>query len=84
MEACAAHVTVHNAGEVNGVLKPKMRLFGEPLIFARGDLLMPRDFLPSVDRDRKIQVASERFTPTVVAAAGLEQFSGATKRPVRG
>src|SRR5262249_59604315 len=31
MEACVARVTIRNAGEFNGFLKPKVRLFSEPL-----------------------------------------------------
>ena len=30
MEACVASVTINNAGEFNGFLKPKIRLFAEP------------------------------------------------------
>ena len=31
MEGCVARVTVRNAGEFNGFLKPKVRLFAEPM-----------------------------------------------------
>jgi L-alanine-DL-glutamate epimerase-like enolase superfamily enzyme len=34
MEACVATTTIRNAGEFNGFLKPKLRLFAEPLQFA--------------------------------------------------
>jgi len=41
MEACVARVTIHNAGEFNGFLKPKVSLLAEPLRFAAGELVMP-------------------------------------------
>ena len=37
MEACVARVTIRNAGEFNGFLKPKVRLFAEPLQFTAGE-----------------------------------------------
>ena len=39
MEACVASVTIRNAGEFNGFLKPNVRLFAEPLRFAAGELV---------------------------------------------
>ena len=41
MEACVARVTIRNAGEFNGFLKPKVRLFAEPLHFTAGELVIP-------------------------------------------
>ena len=38
MEACVARVTIRNAGEFNGFLKPKVRLFAEPLHFVQASL----------------------------------------------
>ena len=40
MEACVARVTIRNAGEFNGFLKPKVRLFAEPLRFTAGELVI--------------------------------------------
>ena len=40
MEACVARVTIRNAGEFNGFLKPKTRLFAEPLRFTAGELVL--------------------------------------------
>ena len=51
MEACVARVTIRNAGEFNGFLKPKVRLFKNPLAFADGDLTLPQDYWPEMDRD---------------------------------
>jgi L-alanine-DL-glutamate epimerase-like enolase superfamily enzyme len=72
MEACVAVTTIRNAGEFNGFLKPKTRLFTEPLIFAAGELVLPRNFMPSIDRDilQAHEIAVERFVPTFVAAGG--------------
>jgi L-Ala-D/L-Glu epimerase len=72
MEACVAITTIRNAGEFNGFLKPKTRLFTEPLIFAAGELTLPRNFIPSVDRDilKAHEIAVERFAHQPVAIGG--------------
>jgi L-alanine-DL-glutamate epimerase-like enolase superfamily enzyme len=72
MEACVAVTTIRNAGEFNGFLKPKTRLFNEPLIFAAGELILPRNFIPSVDRDilKAHEIAVERFAHRSVATCG--------------
>jgi L-Ala-D/L-Glu epimerase / N-acetyl-D-glutamate racemase len=51
MEGCVARVTIRNAGEFNGFLKPTVRLFGEPLQFTAGELVLPLGFRPLIDRD---------------------------------
>jgi len=51
MEACAASVTIRNAGEFNGFLRPKVRLFAEPLRFIAGELLIPPGFQPTIDAE---------------------------------
>jgi L-alanine-DL-glutamate epimerase-like enolase superfamily enzyme len=63
MEACVARVTIRNAGEFNGFLKPKVRLFAEPLRFTAGALVIPPGFQPTVDADALAahQIACERF-----------------------
>jgi len=68
MEACVAVATIRNAGEFNGFLKPKTRLFREKLIFAGGNLILPRNFVPVVDRDivKVHEIAVERFAPASV------------------
>jgi len=51
MEACVATTTIRNAGEFNGFLKPKLRLFDVPLQFAGGELALSPGFRPTLDRD---------------------------------
>jgi L-Ala-D/L-Glu epimerase len=51
MEACVASVTIHNAGEFNGFLKPTVRLLAEPLLFSAGELVLPPGFYPTIDQD---------------------------------
>jgi L-alanine-DL-glutamate epimerase-like enolase superfamily enzyme len=71
MEACVARVTIHNAGEFNGFLKPKVRLFEEPLQFAAGELVLPPGFVPAIDADvlAAHEIACERFAPARVQGA---------------
>jgi len=66
MEACIASVTIRNAGEFNGFLKPKDRLFAEPLQFVAGKVVLPAGFTPSVDADALAahETACQRFAPT--------------------
>jgi L-alanine-DL-glutamate epimerase-like enolase superfamily enzyme len=40
MEACVAAQCIDNAGEMNGFLKPRTRLFAHPLVFDRGDIVL--------------------------------------------
>ena len=40
MEACVARSHIRNAGEFNGFLKPRDRLFATPLGFDRGALVL--------------------------------------------
>lgn len=70
MEACVARTTIRNAGEFNGFLKPAVRLLAEPLAFAGGDLVLPANFSPIVDRDALAAhtIAAERFAPAVIGA----------------
>jgi len=51
MEACVARHTIDNAGEFNGFLKPRDRLFRNPLPFADGVLTLPAGYRPEVDRE---------------------------------
>jgi L-Ala-D/L-Glu epimerase len=66
MEACVAGVTIRNAGEFNGFLKPNVRLFTEPLRFSAGALILPRGFRPTIDLDALAvhEMACERFAQT--------------------
>ena len=64
MEGCVARSTIRNAGEFNGFLKPRVRLFAEPLQFADGALVMPAGYAPTMDAEvlAAHEIASERFT----------------------
>lgn len=66
MEACVATATIRNAGEFNGFLKPKVRLFREPLRFAAGALLLSPG-RPAIDLEvlGAHEVARERFAPSM-------------------
>ena len=68
MEACVARVTIHNAGEFNGFLKPKVSLFAEPMRFENGELVLPAGFQPKIDADvlAAHEIACERYAPTKV------------------
>jgi L-Ala-D/L-Glu epimerase len=63
MEGCVARVTVRNAGEFNGFLKPRVRLFAEPLQFSSGELVLSPGFRPLIDRDilAAHETARQRF-----------------------
>jgi L-Ala-D/L-Glu epimerase len=72
MEACVARVTIRNAGEFNGFLKPKVRLFAEPLQFTAGELILPPGFRPLIDRDvlAAHETARERFARAIALPIG--------------
>ncbi|MEC5324143.1 mandelate racemase/muconate lactonizing enzyme family protein [Aurantimonas sp. A3-2-R12] len=57
LEACVARTTIRNACEFNGFLKPRDRLFVEPMPFREGAIRLPAGYRPRLDRD-----AVERFT----------------------
>jgi o-succinylbenzoate synthase len=71
MEACVARTTIRNAGEMNGFLKPKARVFSTPLRFADGALQLDAGFVPEIDRDALAAhaLAVERFAAPRIAAA---------------
>jgi L-alanine-DL-glutamate epimerase-like enolase superfamily enzyme len=72
MEGCVARVTIRNAGEFNGFLKPKVRLFAEALQFTAGELILPPGFRPLIDRDvlAAHETVRERFTPAMALPIG--------------
>ena len=74
MEGGVAARTIRNAGEFNGFLKPKIRLFVEPLRFAEGALVIPPGFVPQIDAAVLVahEIARERFVP-----AGAHSRAGA-------
>jgi L-alanine-DL-glutamate epimerase-like enolase superfamily enzyme len=63
MEACVASRIIRNAGEFNGFLKPKTRLFTEPLEFVTGELVLAAGFTPKINTDVLVthEIAYERF-----------------------
>jgi L-Ala-D/L-Glu epimerase len=72
MESCVARSTIRNAGEFNGFLKPKVRLFTEPLQFTAGELVLPAGFWPQVDREvlGAHETARELFTCARILPTG--------------
>ena len=60
----ASRVTIRNAGEFNGFLKPKVRLFAEPLRFAAGELVLAAGYTPTIDADvlATHELARERYS----------------------
>lgn len=71
MEACVARGTIHNAGEFNGFLKPRARLFKTPLRFAAGALELDQGFRPEIDRAvlEAHRVAEARFKAPLAETA---------------
>jgi len=69
MEACIARGMVDTAGEMNGFLKPRVRLFANPLQCERGAIALSPGFWPEINREvlTAHSIASERFAPTQVA-----------------
>lgn len=49
MEACVAAQFVKTAGEMNGFLKPRQRLFSDPLEFRNGAIHLKPGFAPAID-----------------------------------
>src|SRR5262249_35857809 len=78
MEACVARVTIRNAGEFNGFLKPKVRLFSQPLCFVAGELVLPAGFRPTIDVGvlSAHEGACERFAPIAARGATQPAWSG--------
>jgi L-alanine-DL-glutamate epimerase-like enolase superfamily enzyme len=74
MEACVARVTIRNAGEFNGFLKSRVRLFAEPLQFAAGELILTPGYAPAIDAGvlAAHEIARERF----VAAGAVRRQAG--------
>ncbi len=50
-EACVAARAIDNAGEMNGFLKTRQRVFANPLAFAGGAIHIPAGYTPRLDRD---------------------------------
>ncbi len=63
MEACVARRYIDNAGEMNGYLKPALRLLKQPLAFDAGAIALTPGFTPVLDPDAvaRCQVARAEF-----------------------
>lgn len=70
VEACTGRGYLKRAGDMNGYLKPKVRLLKEPLPFERGALVLRPGFWPEVDEKRLEEHTqrSERFGAATAAA----------------
>ena len=64
MEACVARATIGNAGEFNGFLKPRARLFQRPLLFEAGELVL-QPGAPQLHEQRLAEATIERQSYTV-------------------
>ncbi len=75
MEACVARTTIRNAGEFNGFLKPGISLFTNPPTFENGAMVLPRNYVPEVDRDvlARHEIASERYAAPQISVPSLSQ-----------
>jgi L-Ala-D/L-Glu epimerase len=61
LEACVAQTTIRNAGEFNGFLKARERLFAPPLPFENGTIRLEAGYRPQLDR-----AAIDRCTVEIV------------------
>ena len=63
MEGCVARDIIRNAGEFNGFLKPKVRLFTDPLRFEAGSLVLAAGYTPAIDANvlATHEIAREQF-----------------------
>lgn len=62
LEACVARVAIRNAGEFNGFLKPRDRLFAEPLPFSDGAIHLATDWRPRLDPAAVARLTAEAVT----------------------
>lgn len=70
MEACVAARCIDNAGEMNGFLKTRDRLFEEPLAFADGAIRIPAGYAPRIDQQAlaRATVREREFRARVAVA----------------
>jgi hypothetical protein len=71
MEACVARLTIDNAGEMNGFLRPTVHLFRNPLPFEQGDVVLPAGYAPELDFGviARYRMAEQRYASTAIPAA---------------
>lgn len=79
MEACIAARRIGNAGEMNGFLKPRDRLFEKPLAFQHGAIELTSDAPPTIDVERLAHLslghlASDRSRPAAAPTSALSPF----------
>lgn len=70
MEACVAARCIDNAGEMNGFLKTRQRLFENPLAFGDGAIRIPAGYAPRIDQDllAHVTVRQRDYTARTVLA----------------
>ncbi len=61
MEACVARKTIRNAGEFNGFLKQKDRIFAEPLQFADGAIHLASCYVPALSTAAVARFTTETY-----------------------
>lgn len=68
-EACVSRGFLSKAGDMNGFLKPKAKLFANPLSFERGDIVLRPGYWPEIDRAvmRSHQTRESRYSAAVTA-----------------
>jgi L-alanine-DL-glutamate epimerase-like enolase superfamily enzyme len=62
MEACVAACAIDNAGEMNGFLKARERLFENPLPFSHGAITVPAHYVPRLNADLLERATLRRHT----------------------
>jgi L-alanine-DL-glutamate epimerase-like enolase superfamily enzyme len=69
IEACVSRGFLKRAGDMNGFLKPTVRLLANPLPFEEGNIVLRPGYWPEIDRAalRAHESRSERFASSVVA-----------------
>ena len=70
VEACVSRGFLRRAGDMNGFLKPRVRLLANPLPFQDGGVVLEAGYWPEIDRKAVLasQERVERFAPAVAAA----------------
>lgn len=68
-EACVSRGFLSGAGDMNGFLKPKVRLLANPLPFEGGDIVLRPGYWPEIDRAvmRSHQTRESRYSAAVTA-----------------
>lgn len=68
-EACVSRGFLSQAGDMNGFLKPKAKLFANPLPFERGEIVLKPGYWPEIDRAvmRSHQTRESRYSAAVTA-----------------